>query len=122
MTRAQLIKKPRVKKIRKNDITFKRGPFVRAVCLSVQKSSPRKPNSGKRSTAKVRLSKSKKDITVYIPGIGHAVREHSVVLVRGGGPKDLPGINKSIVRGALDDKGVIKRTTARSKYGKKKNK
>jgi len=122
MTKSQLVKNPRIKKKIKKDVTFKKGPYVRAVCLSVGKSSPRKPNSGKRSTVKVRLISTKKDITVYIPGIGHSVREHSVILVRGGGPKDLPGVNKSVVRGALDDKGVVKRNTARSKYGKSKEK
>ena len=119
MTLNQLIRNPRKPKISVNK-TYKTlidAPHKKGVCIKVFKSNPRKPNSGDRSTARVRLIHNKKVITAYIPGIGHNLREHSVVLVRYKGAKDLPGVSHSIIRGAYDCAGVKNRKTARSKYG-----
>ena len=91
------------------------------MCLSVKTTSPKKPNSALRKIARVRLSNGG-EATCYIPGIGHNLQEHSVVLVRGGRVKDLPGVRYHIVRGALDASGVAKRNQGRSKYGAKKPK
>ncbi len=96
-------------------------PQKRGVCLSVTTTSPKKPNSALRKIARVRLSNGEEG-TVYIPGEGHNLQEHSSVLVRGGRIKDLPGVRYHIVRGALDTAGVAKRNQARSKYGAKKPK
>ena len=96
-------------------------PQRRGVCLSVTTTTPKKPNSAMRKIARVRLSNGMEG-TVYIPGIGHNLQEHSVVLIRGGRGKDLPGVRYHIVRGALDTAGVAKRKQARSKYGAKKSK
>lgn len=96
-------------------------PQKRGVCLSVKTTSPKKPNSALRKIARVRLSNGTEG-TCYIPGIGHNLQEHSVVLVRGGRVKDLPGVRYHIVRGALDASGVAKRNQSRSKYGAKKPK
>jgi len=96
-------------------------PQKRGVCLSVTTTSPKKPNSALRKIARVRLS-NKTEGTCYIPGEGHNLQEHSVVLVRGGRVKDLPGVRYHIVRGALDTSGVAKRKQSRSKYGAKKAK
>ena len=96
-------------------------PQKRGVCLSVTTTSPKKPNSALRKIARVRLS-NKMEGTVYIPGIGHNLQEHSVVLIRGGRVKDLPGVRYHIVRGTLDTAGVKDRKQARSKYGAKKPK
>ena len=98
-------------------------PQKRGVCLSVKTTSPKKPNSNSalRKIARVRLS-NKSEATVYIPGIGHNLQEHSVVLVRGGRVKDLPGVRYHIVRGTLDAAGVAKRNQSRSKYGAKRPK
>ena len=96
-------------------------PQKRGVCLSVKTKSPKKPNSALRKIARVRLSNGTEG-TCYIPGIGHNLQEHSVVLVRGGRVKDLPGVRYHIVRGALDASGVAKRNQSRSKYGAKKPK
>ncbi len=96
-------------------------PQKRAVCLSVKTTSPKKPNSALRKIARVRLS-NRSEATVYIPGIGHNLQEHSVVLVRGGRVKDLPGVRYHIVRGTLDAAGVAKRKQSRSKYGAKRPK
>ena len=96
------------------------NPQKRGVCLSVT-TTPKKPNSALRKSARVRLV-NKMEGTVYIPGIGHNLQEHSVVLVRGGRVKDLPGVRYHIIRGALDTAGVAKRKQARSKYGAKKAK
>jgi len=96
-------------------------PQKRGVCLSVKTTSPKKPNSALRKIARVRLS-NKSEATVYIPGIGHNLQEHSVVLVRGGRVKDLPGVRYHIVRGTLDTAGVNNRLQARSKYGAKRPK
>lgn len=100
---------------------LKECPQRRGVCLSVKTSSPKKPNSALRKIARVRLSNGSEG-TMYIPGIGHNLQEHSVVLVRGGRVKDLPGVRYHIIRGALDASGVAKRKQARSKYGAKRPK
>ncbi len=96
-------------------------PQKRGVCLSVTTTSPKKPNSALRKIARVKLS-NRMEGTVYIPGIGHNLQEHSVVLIRGGRVKDLPGVRYHIVRGTLDTAGVKDRKQARSKYGAKKPK
>ena len=96
-------------------------PQKRGVCLSVKTTSPKKPNSALRKIARVRLTNGTEG-TCYIPGIGHNLQEHSVVLVRGGRVKDLPGVRYHIVRGALDASGVAKRNQSRSKYGAKRPK
>lgn len=97
------------------------SPFKRGVCLNVKTMTPRKPNSALRKVARVRLSNGK-EITAYIPGIGHSLQEHSVVLVKGGRIQDLPGVKYTIVRGTLDATGVEKRMQSRSLYGTKKPK
>lgn len=96
-------------------------PQKRGVCLSVTTTTPKKPNSALRKIAKVKVSNGQEG-TCYIPGIGHNLQEHSVVLIRGGRVKDLPGVRYHIVRGALDTAGVAKRNQSRSKYGAKKPK
>jgi small subunit ribosomal protein S12 len=93
----------------------------RGVCVVVKTMTPKKPNSALRKVARVRLS-NRKEITAYIPGIGHNLQEHSVVLIRGGRVKDLPGVRYHIVRGVLDTQGVNGRLQSRSKYGAKKPK
>lgn len=97
------------------------SPFKRGICLKVFTTTPKKPNSGLRKVARVRLT-SGKEVTAYIPGIGHNLQEHSIVLVRGGRVKDLPGVKYHIVRGTLDTAGVEGRRQERSKYGVKKPK
>ncbi|MDR2821645.1 MAG: 30S ribosomal protein S12 [Mycoplasmataceae bacterium] len=97
------------------------NPFKTGVCTRVGIMTPKKPNSAQRKYAKVRLS-NKEEILAYIPGEGHNLQEHSIVLVRGGRVKDLPGVRYHIVRGKLDTQGVAKRTAQRSKYGAKKGK
>lgn len=97
------------------------APLMRGTCLQVKTDKPKKPNSALRAKARVRLS-NKKEITAYIPGEKHNLQEHSVVLVRGGRVKDMPGIKYKIVRGALDCAGVNDRKRSRSKYGTKKPK
>ncbi|HAI63186.1 MAG: 30S ribosomal protein S12 [candidate division WWE3 bacterium GW2011_GWF2_41_45] len=99
----------------------RQGPFKRGVVLLVRTQTPKKPNSALRKTARVRLS-NKKEVTVYIPGEGHNLQEHSVVLVKGGKVQDLPGVKYTIVRGTLDLAGVQSRKTSRSIYGTKKPK
>ena len=96
-------------------------PQKRGVCLSVKTTTPKKPNSALRKVARVRLS-SGIEVTAYIPGEGHNLQEHSIVLVRGGRVKDLPGVRYRIVRGSLDTQGVRGRQQARSRYGAKKEK
>jgi small subunit ribosomal protein S12 len=96
-------------------------PQRRGVCLIVKTMTPKKPNSALRKIARVRLSNSK-EITVYIPGEGHTLQEHSIVLVRGGRVRDLPGVRYKIIRGSLDTQGVRNRKQARSRYGAKKEK
>ena len=100
---------------------MKQAPQKRGVCTRVYTSTPKKPNSALRKVARVRLTTGI-EVTAYIPGIGHNLQEHSVVLVRGGRVKDLPGVRYHIVRGTLDTLGVSERKQGRSKYGAKKPK
>ena len=116
----QLIRKSRTQKKKKsNSPALMNSPFRRGVCLQVKTMTPKKPNSALRKIARVRLS-NKFEVTSYIPGEGHNLQEHSIVLVRGGRVKDLPGVRYHIVRGTLDTAGVGKRKKSRSKYGAKK--
>jgi len=134
-TVCQLIKKPR-KKIKKKAkmkaLTFSfntlknrpskyYSPFKRGICVKVFTVTPKKPNSALRKVARVRLSNGK-EVTAYIPGEGHNLQEHSIVLVRGGRVRDLPGVRYHVVRGTLDAGGVEGRKQSRSKYGTKKEK
>lgn len=96
-------------------------PQRRGVCTRVYTTTPKKPNSALRKVARIRLTNGY-EVTAYIPGIGHNLQEHSVVLIRGGRVKDLPGVRYHIIRGALDSAGVAKRMQARSKYGAKRPK
>ena len=97
------------------------SPQKRGVCTSVKTTTPKKPNSALRKIARVRLSNGM-EVTSYIPGVGHNLQEHSVVLIRGGRVRDLPGVRYHIIRGTLDAQGVAKRMQARSKYGAKRPK
>lgn len=118
----QLIRKGRSKVLKKTASPALRGcPQKRGVCIRVYTTTPKKPNSALRKVARVRLTNGM-EITTYIPGIGHNLQEHSVVLVRGGRVKDLPGVRYHIVRGTLDTIGVQDRKKGRSKYGAKKPK
>ncbi|RKO91281.1 30S ribosomal protein S12 [Blyttiomyces helicus] len=108
-------------KIKVKSPALEKCPQRRGVCLKVFTTKPKKPNSAQRPVARVRLS-TKRVIMAYIPGEGHNLQEHSVVLVRGGRVPDCPGVNYKIVRGALDCAGVLNRKSARSKYGAKKPK
>jgi len=118
----QLIKKGRHKVQKKIKTPALRGcPQKRGVCIRVYTSTPKKPNSALRKVARVRLTNGI-EVTSYIPGIGHNLQEHSVVLIRGGRIKDLPGIRYHIVRGTLDSSGVEDRRRGRSKYGAKRPK
>lgn len=128
----QLIKRKRKKKTKKSKAvalkvsfnSLKRryiqlpSPLKRGVCTIVRTMTPKKPNSALRKVARVRLS-NKMEVTAYIPGIGHNLAEHSIVLVRGGRVKDLPGVKYHVVRGKFDTAGVSERKTSRSKYGSK---
>lgn len=108
--------------LKNQPIDFAKGrPFMRGVCTKVTTVTPKKPNSALRKVAKVRLT-SGQEVTAYIPGEGHNLQEHSIVLIRGGRVKDLPGVRYHIIRGKLDTLGVDKRRQARSKYGMKKPK
>ena len=100
---------------------LKANPFRRGVCTRVYTTTPKKPNSALRKVARVRLT-SKIEVTAYIPGVGHNLQEHSIVLVRGGRVRDLPGVRYKIIRGSLDTQGVRNRKQARSRYGAKKEK
>ena len=118
----QLIRHGRVKQVKKSQAPMmEKCPQKRGVCLSVTTTTPKKPNSAVRKIARVRLVNGMEG-TVYIPGSGHSLQEHSVVLVRGGRVKDLPGVRYHIIRGTLDTAGVAKRNQARSKYGAKRPK
>lgn len=131
----QLIRKPRKAKSTKSKTPAlgrtlnslqgrsyeKAAPLKRGVCTKVSTQTPRKPNSALRKVARVRLTNGM-EVTAYIPGIGHNLQEHSVVLLQGRGPKDLAGVRYTIVRGALDTAGVNNRKQGRSKYGAKKAK
>lgn len=105
----------------KNRPAFYPSPFKRGVCLQVKTTTPKKPNSALRKIARVRLTNGM-EVTAYIPGIGHNLQEHSVVMIRGGRVKDLPGVRYHIVRGVLDAAGVAGRMQGRSLYGAKKGK
>lgn len=105
----------------KNRPSYYKAPFKRGVCLKVFTVTPKKPNSALRKVARVRLSNGM-EVTAYIPGEGHGLQEHSVVLLRGGRVRDLPGVRYHVVRGVLDSTGVEGRKQARSKYGTKKEK
>jgi small subunit ribosomal protein S12 len=118
----QLIRKPRTQvKARKKVPALQQSPQKRGVCTRVYTTTPKKPNSALRKVARVRLT-SGIEVTAYIPGVGHNLQEHSIVLVRGGRVKDLPGVRYKIIRGSLDTQGVRNRKQARSKYGAKKEK
>jgi small subunit ribosomal protein S12 len=118
----QLVRKGRQPVIKKTKSPALKGsPQRRGVCVRVFTTTPKKPNSALRKVARVRLT-TKTEVTAYIPGIGHNLQEHSVVLVRGGKVKDLPGVRYHIVRGALDTAGTKARKQARSKYGAKRAK
>ncbi|PWM48591.1 MAG: 30S ribosomal protein S12 [Bacillota bacterium] len=118
----QLIKHGREQRAEKSKTPImSQCPQKRGVCLSVSTTSPKKPNSALRKIARVRLT-NKQEGTVYIPGEGHNLNEHSSVLIRGGRVRDLPGVRYHVIRGALDTAGVAKRKQARSKYGAKRPK
>jgi small subunit ribosomal protein S12 len=131
----QLIKRPRKISVRKskspamtfvtntikNRITKTQSPFKRGVCVKVTTTTPKKPNSALRKIARVRLTNGM-EVTAYIPGIGHNLQEHSIVMIRGGRVKDLPGVRYHVVRGIFDSAGVANRKGSRSKYGAKKEK
>lgn len=131
----QLIKNPRKKaakkdrtvalsfgfRSQKNRMVHYPSPFKRGVCIRVFTVTPKKPNSALRKVARVRLSNGM-EVTAYIPGVGHKLQEHSIVLIRGGRVKDLPGVRYHIVRGVLDTGGVENRKQERSKYGAKREK
>lgn len=105
----------------KNRPVKSQGPFKRGVCIKVGTVTPRKPNSALRKIARVRLTNGM-EVTAYIPGIGHNLQEHSIVVIRGGRVKDLPGVRYHVVRGVLDTGGMENRERGRSKYGSKKPK
>jgi small subunit ribosomal protein S12 len=116
----QLVRKGRQKVHRRSKSpVLDKCPQRRGVCLQVKTMTPKKPNSALRKIARVRLTNGK-EITAYIPGVGHNLQEHSIVLVRGGRVRDLPGVRYHIIRGTLDTMGVDNRKQGRSKYGKKK--
>jgi len=131
----QLVKKGRKTKIRKDKTPALRygfnslknqgsrtsgSPQMRGVCVQVRTQTPKKPNSALRKVARIRLTNDM-EVTAYIPGEGHNLQEHSVVLIRGGRVKDLPGVRYHVVRGTLDSEGVSERKRGRSKYGSKKS-
>ncbi len=118
----QLIRKGRTEVVKKSTApALEESPQKRGVCTRVSTTTPKKPNSALRKIARVRLTNGM-EITAYIPGIGHNLQEHSVVLVRGGRVKDLPGVRYHLVRGALDASGVENRQQGRSKYGSRRKK
>ena len=118
----QLVRKGRMSLTQKSTApALQESPQKRGVCTRVYTATPKKPNSALRKVARVRLTNAI-EVTAYIPGIGHNLQEHSVVLIRGGRVKDLPGVRYHIVRGALDTAGVQNRMQSRSKYGAKKAK
>ena len=118
----QLVRKPRLKQKKKNNVpALQACPQRRGVCTRVYTTTPKKPNSAMRKVARVRLTNSF-EVTSYIGGEGHNLQEHSVVLIRGGRVKDLPGVRYHVVRGSLDTQGVDNRKQGRSKYGVKRPK
>ena len=121
-TISQLVRKGRTSSSKKSkSVALNKSPQKRGVCTRVYTTTPKKPNSAMRKVARVRLTNGK-EVNAYIPGEGHNLQEHSIVLVRGGRVKDLPGVRYHIVRGALDTSGVEGRLQRRSKYGGKKPK
>jgi len=119
---SQLIRKGRkMVKSKTNTPALKGSPQKRGVCTRVYTSTPKKPNSALRKVARVRLT-NQMEVTAYIPGEGHNLQEHSIVLIRGGRVKDLPGVRYHVIRGTMDASGVADRMQARSKYGAKKPK
>jgi small subunit ribosomal protein S12 len=118
----QLVRKSRKKMVKKSKTpAMQQCPQKRGVCTRVYTTTPKKPNSALRKVARVRLTNGI-EVTTYIPGVGHNLQEHSVVLIRGGRVKDLPGVRYHIVRGTLDTAGVADRRQSRSKYGAKRPK
>jgi small subunit ribosomal protein S12 len=118
----QLVRKPRVKQVARNKVpALEANPQKRGVCTRVYTTTPKKPNSALRKVAKVRLTNGK-ELIGYIPGEGHNLQEHSVVLIRGGRVRDLPGVRYHVLRGVLDTQGVKNRKQSRSKYGAKRPK
>ena len=118
----QLIRKPRASKPKRNKVpAMEANPQKRGVCSRVYTTTPKKPNSALRKVAKVRLT-NQREVISYIPGEGHNLQEHSVVLIRGGRVKDLPGVRYKIIRGSLDTQGVKNRKQSRSRYGAKREK
>ena len=118
----QLVRNSRDKVSKRNKVpALKACPQKRGVCLRVYTTTPKKPNSALRKVARVKLTNGQ-EVTAYIPGEGHNLQEHSVVLIRGGRVKDLPGVRYHIIRGALDTQGVSDRRQRRSKYGAKRPK
>ena len=118
----QLVRKGRKPKVERNQVpALEACPQKRGVCTRVYTTTPKKPNSALRKVARVRLTNGY-EVTSYIPGEGHNLQEHSVVLIRGGGVKDLPGVRYHTIRGALDTQGVKNRRKRRSKYGVKRPK
>ncbi len=121
-TIAQLVRKGRKKTTKKTKSpALQNCPQRRGVCVRVYTTTPKKPNSALRKVARIRLTNGF-EVTAYIPGVGHNLQEHSIVLIRGGRVKDLPGVRYHIVRGTLDTMGVTDRRRGRSKYGAKKPK
>lgn len=121
-TISQLVRKSRsLQKSRTKAPAMKKCPQVRGVCVRVYTTTPKKPNSALRKVARVRLTNGF-EVTSYIPGVGHNLQEHSVVLIRGGRVKDLPGVRYHVIRGTLDSVGVQGRKQSRSKYGTKRPK
>ena len=118
----QLIRKPRVAPVKRNKVpAMQQNPQKRGVCTRVYTTTPKKPNSALRKVARVRLTNAM-EVGAYIPGEGHNLQEHSVVLIRGGRVKDLPGFRYKVIRAALDTSGVSDRKQGRSKYGAKRPK
>ena len=118
----QLVRKPRKKQTKKSNVpALEASPQKRGVCTRVYTTTPKKPNSALRKVARVRLTNGQ-EVTTYIGGEGHNLQEHSVILIRGGRVKDLPGVRYHIIRGTLDTAGVEGRTQSRSLYGTKKPK
>ena len=116
----QLVRKPRDRQVKKSTVpALGESPQKRGVCTRVYTTTPKKPNSALRKVARIRLTTGV-EITAYIPGEGHNLQEHSIVLVRGGRVKDLPGVRYKVIRGTLDTSGVSQRRQARSRYGTKK--
>jgi small subunit ribosomal protein S12 len=121
-TISQLVRKGRRKvRTRTSSPALQRNPQKRGVCVRVYTTTPKKPNSALRKVARVRLTNGI-EVTTYIPGIGHNLQEHAIVLIRGGRVKDLPGVRYHVIRGSLDTAGVQNRRQSRSKYGAKRPK